>query len=945
MSESPATADTAPTSRWTVRRALIVLGIMALAIPFVVIELGKLSLENDVATWLPADDPHSQVLSWFHARFGDHSGLLVSWDGSSLNDPRVEKFAAALAGPPDDVGKRTQLRTGILEVLSPHDLVRRMLASDVDRDTAVDQLQGVVIGTGLLKVRLTSTGKPMQDQIVERIRQRAMNELGITLTFRSPIAEQQSGTEVAHEEPQEETFRANEFSGPEADDPYPLPPPHDFQIEWAGMTPGSPNTRKIKEICGETNQPNEQQLIEDVFFAPGNPVAVIVTLDQEGEEKVQETLTMIRDAAAAAGVPESSLHMGGSPVGRGELDREAEAASWNPDVPWWNFPKRSPVLLSGIVGIGLSFIVLQSFRLAILVLIADLYVAAVAVALLPATGHPMNMVLIVMPNLLIVLTASGAVHIANYWKHAAAKNLDGAVSSAVKMGWQPCLLASVTTAIGLSSLTTSVLRPVKEFGIFSAIGCVLSLVVVLFGFPSMLRLWKGSAPPPEDADRSVWRWLGHWLHERGTAVTIYGMLAMAVGLYGLKWFRTETKVIRYFQPDSRIVQDYEFLERNLAGIAPVDVVIAFDEQAQEDLTSVERMELVRTIKEQVAAYPEISGTLALSDFRSPMQPPPDDAPLLVKARYNKTDSELKKFIERAQSDGENELLAVNPAELSVQFEDHRVELPAGAELWRIRAQVALMTDLDYSVMTDDLNELVTKSLRDVPGTSHVVTGTIPLFLRTQNAVVESLVKSFGLAFTVIAIVIMILLRHPIAGLITMLPNLMPVIVVFGLISAAGVPVDIGTMITASVALGIAVDGTLHLLTWFRDGLQQGMSRRDAIALGLAHCGPAMWQTSAAIGLGLSMLAFADLLLISRFGWLMGALIGAALAADILFLPGLLAGPLGTMIEKRIPRQIVESVPSDERTHSHADVPVSASRAEVQKKGEHIKLPEPARSDS
>jgi predicted RND superfamily exporter protein len=166
-------------------------------------------------------------------------------------------------------------------------------------------------------------------------------------------------------------------------------------------------------------------------------------------------------------------------------------------------------------------------------------------------------------------------------------------------------------------------------------------------------------------------------------------------------------------------------------------------------------------------------------------------------------------------------------------------------------------------------------------------------------VVESLIKSFALAFVLIALVMMMMVRHPVSGLITMLPNVQPVIVVFGLISWVGVPVDIGTMVTASVALGIAVDGTLHLLTWFRDGLRMGLSRERAISLALAHCGPAMWQTSAAIGLGMLMLAFADLLLISRFGWLMAALIAAALVGDIIFLPALLAGGLGTLMERTL----------------------------------------------
>ena len=145
------------------------------------------------------------------------------------------------------------------------------------------------------------------------------------------------------------------------------------------------------------------------------------------------------------------------------------------------------------------------------------------------------------------------------------------------------------------------------------------------------------------------------------------------------------------------------------------------------------------------------------------------------------------------------------------------------------------------------------------------------------------------------------LRSLPAALVAMLPNIVPITVVFGLISWCGMRVDIGTMITASIALGIAVDGTLHYLTWFQNGLKAGHSRNQAIADALGHCGPAMWQTSLAVAIGLLVLAPAELLLISRFGWLMAAMIGVALLADIMLLPNLLASPLGRLFE---PRQVV-----------------------------------------
>ncbi|HQZ65120.1 MAG TPA: MMPL family transporter, partial [Planctomycetaceae bacterium] len=100
----------------------------------------------------------------------------------------------------------------------------------------------------------------------------------------------------------------------------------------------------------------------------------------------------------------------------------------------------------------------------------------------------------------------------------------------------------------------------------------------------------------------------------------------------------------------------------------------------------------------------------------------------------------------------------------------------------------------------------------------------------------------------------------------------------------------------SVALGLAVDGTLHLITWFRQLIRQGMSRQEAVAKSLEHCAPALWQTSAAIGIGMMALYPVELLLISRFGWIMAGMIFAALWGDVILLPALLAGPLGMAIE-------------------------------------------------
>ncbi|MCP4247567.1 MAG: MMPL family transporter, partial [bacterium] len=101
-----------------------------------------------------------------------------------------------------------------------------------------------------------------------------------------------------------------------------------------------------------------------------------------------------------------------------------------------------------------------------------------------------------------------------------------------------------------------------------------------------------------------------------------------------------------------------------------------------------------------------------------------------------------------------------------------------------------------------------------------------------------------------------------------------------------------TMMTASVALGVAVDDTIHFLTWFRRGLDQGRDRKGAVMLAYERCGTAMSQTTLIGGLGLSVFAFSTFTPTQRFGVLMLALLTAALIGDLIFLPAILSGPIG-----------------------------------------------------
>ncbi|MCA9213230.1 MAG: MMPL family transporter, partial [Planctomycetales bacterium] len=160
--------------------------------------------------------------------------------------------------------------------------------------------------------------------------------------------------------------------------------------------------------------------------------------------------------------------------------------------------------------------------------------------------------------------------------------------------------------------------------------------------------------------------------------------------------------------------------------------------------------------------------------------------------------------------------------------------------------------------------------------SIVYTGLVPVVYKAQRTLLESLIESTGYAFVMIAIVMMLVLRSPLAGLFSMIPNVFPVFAIFGYMCWSGIEVDIGSMMTASVAMGVAVDDTIHFMTWFRAGLDQGLNRYDAILMAYKRVATAMTQTTLIGGLGLAVFAFSTFTPTQRFGVLMLALLLAAL---------------------------------------------------------------------
>jgi predicted RND superfamily exporter protein len=229
---------------------------------------------------------------------------------------------------------------------------------------------------------------------------------------------------------------------------------------------------------------------------------------------------------------------------------------------------------------------------------------------------------------------------------------------------------------------------------------------------------------------------------------------------------------------------------------------------------------------------------------------------------------------------------------------------AGADsgnYWRISLRVSTQKNLDYAVMIADVEnriEMVRQQNHDqeLENVRMDVTGGIPLVFRAQELLLWDLIYSFMTAFGLIAITMMVVLRGFVRGLLAMVPNVFPCVIVFGLLGLCRIPVDMGSMMTASVALGISVDSTLHLLTWMSIAMRRGLTRKEAVLYAVQRCSTALTQTMVICGIGMLVFGWSDFVPVARFAILLCAILFISLLGAVVALPAILFCPLGRFFE-------------------------------------------------
>lgn len=561
-------------------------------------------------------------------------------------------------------------------------------------------------------------------------------------------------------------------------------------------------------------------------------IGLIALLSADGLTNRIKTVNAVRKQLRYCQIEDEECHLAGAPVVVAELDRLGN-----------NDKNRQFFLITLAICFILIYGLLREWKLSLAIFGLTIWALNVTTAIICLAGAEMNFILGALPVMVMVFTLAIVVHFLHYY--ASANSRDDAVRIALKQAWRPCCLATLTTTIGLVSLTVSDFGPVCQFGYAASVGCVVALLTGLGLMPAVLTLW-----PPKDLSLQIKNdWFGNFsgrlLSRSRRVVTVTTLLLV---LTSIGWLQLNSKIdpLDFLPKDGRVLTDVRRIQKDLTNTDSIEAVVDF---GKDDISFVEKLDRVRAIEASIQDHPAVDHTLSLASFFPSQLPenPLETASLLSRAQERHRDNDF---------------------------------VSEGQRYWRISARV------DAAVGTSQQQVLEELAART---TSHPVsfTGIAPLLECAQREIFRGFRESFALAFGIITLVMIASLRSWKAGLIAMIPNLTPICIVFGTMGWIGVPVDIGMMMCGSIALGIAVDGTFHFLVRYQQHFNRNSNSQSAACEALLKTGPPILQATIIASAGMLALTLSSFGPTARFGFLMATMLGAALVGDLVLLPCLL----------------------------------------------------------
>lgn len=565
------------------------------------------SNSNSVEDWLPAEFQETRDYKWYLQQFPFESYVVVSWEGCTVDDDRVELFAQklvpeqtidnfSLAAPGETFKAELKLSS---EPEESKEEIRELAGGSPNMST-----QALLDASGAEVADAATTNEPsyfksvMTGPRLERILRQAYER-----AERRPASSSSEVAETGADGLTEQDRKIRE------------------RLKGTLIGPDGKSTALIVTLRGPDRSSKSLKpilkKIREISAECGLPNTVDIKTGSLASQMVKNFKGMVDEIANGRKVRMDGVILGGPPVDNVALNDEGERTLYR------------LAGLCAVIGLVIAYCCLRSIRLTMFVFWIACLSAGFALAFVAFTGSTCDTILLSMPALVYVLGMSGAIHLINYYHDAIREGgLAGATERAVRHAFTPCFFAQLTTAIGLGSLFAGRLVPITKFGCYSAIGVLFTLLLLFFYLPTLLFFFPSKEYAKEHGGKGLdlnptriqrlWNVLGAFVIRRHRIVVILCLACMAFFGYHLYHLKTSVKMMNFFSDDAEIVKHYGWLEEKLGPLVPMEVVICFDNKKlyPNSYRTAERLELIQRISARIQEElaEDVGGSLSVGLF-------------------------------------------------------------------------------------------------------------------------------------------------------------------------------------------------------------------------------------------------------------------------------------------------------------------------------------------
>lgn len=488
-------------------------------------------------------------------------------------------------------------------------------------------------------------------------------------------------------------------------------------------------------------------------------------------------------------------------------------------------------------------------------------------------GAKMNMITTMLPGLLIAVGVADSMHVLVEYQNKLRDHEDkfDALREVYVDLMSPLALTTLTTAIGLMSLSISKVQGIREFGAFAALGVVgafvlsITLVPIVVSYLPRPKRARKIAKSGARSERALAR-----LHEltmsHGRAIALCSAVVLVVSAIGTTLLKVESEFIEAFPDGYKSKVDTRRIEHEMGGIITLDVLVDSGEEG--GIKNPETLQVLASLEKQLLMEPAIGSAQSIVGSIKDMR------------RAFHSNDQREYSLPKTREEAAQYLLLY---EMDAPDGDLKEFVTYDYQHARVSARALLETSQTGYEICQRVDAWVAKTLAPL-GMTGQVTGLIRLFSEMEVYIRDSLVKGFSLALFLIFIVFCLQLRSIPLGAIAMIPNVLPIVVSLGVMGYAGIALDSMTCMVASIAIGLAVDDSIHFVSRIRRRLAAGMPMRESLAEATVEVGRALVYTSITLCCGFSVMMTATFVGIFYFGLLCTLTVAVALIADLLLLP-------------------------------------------------------------